>query len=490
MQIILKTIEDILIWIESILGFLLGLAEQLVDGSQRKEKYDAKFESSSSLLSSFNGGFNLTGRLKLSIKNSYQNVLISSPTGGGKTSVAILPSIYSMKGSFIVHDPSGEICHKTSGFQKLVSRKVKILNYSRPDISCGFNPLARANTHSEIQKVAHLLVDNALGGNNNKEQFWNLQATALLTMLICILKKQETIYQNPLNLRHLLNQLGGNPESVDTLFSEYADDVLFAEYKSFLSYDEKTISGIIATCKAALQIFSDEAVSKITAEDSIDFEDFRQMPTILYIQNSVADQKYYSVLTSIFTEQLFSYIMSRFPATSEQDIFILLDECSSLRLPTLQLAVSNVRKHRAGIMLVIQDFSQLVHIYGKNEAEAIKSNCFAKLYFSGSSLETAKELEQLLGKFEFKNKDKQRVIRPLMTNDEIRTMKSSNGILICGHYAPIKTKLVPYYKQPKYLQYSELPPIEMHSTLVKDAQLLTLSKPCLEEKELMSIGSI
>ena len=74
-------------------------------------------------------------------------------------------------------------------------------------------------------------------------------------------------------------------------------------------------------------------------------------------------------------------------------------------------------------MLLVQDVNQLLHHYGKYDSEGIKSNCFAKLYFSGSSLETSKELEQTLGQFQYEDKKKRTVVRPLMTNDEIRTMK-------------------------------------------------------------------
>ncbi len=111
-------------------------------------------------------------------------------------------------------------------------------------------------------------------------------------------------------------------------------------------------------------------------------QSFRKKPIALFIQNSVADQKYYSVLTSILFEQFFSFLLGRFPTEDEKDIFLLIDEASSLNLPTLPLAVANVRKHRSGIMLLIQDFNQLVHNYGKYDAEAIRSNCFAKMYFT------------------------------------------------------------------------------------------------------------
>lgn len=111
-------------------------------------------------------------------------------------------------------------------------------------------------------------------------------------------------------------------------------------------------------------------------------------------------------------------------------------------------------------MLIIQDFNQLVHHYGKYESDAIRANCFAKLYFTGQSLETAKELEQILGKFEYKDKDDHKVVRSLMTNDEIRTLKETRAILVCGHYPPILAKLHPYYKNFRYKKYSLISPPE------------------------------
>src|SRR4030095_6568799 len=131
----------------------------------------------------------------------------------------------------------------------------------------------------------------------------------------------------------------------------------------------------------SFKIFSDETVARVTSFDSINMESFRKKPVALFIQNSVAEQRYFSVLTSLFFEQFFSYLMSGFPSEKDQDVFLLIDESSSLNLPTLPLAVANVRKHRAGIMLLAQDFAQIVHHYGRYDADAIKSNCFAQMYF-------------------------------------------------------------------------------------------------------------
>ncbi len=457
MQTIIQISENVLSLLEKGLKHTVDFLDTVITQlPQKRSEYSAEFTSQGTLLSPKLKGFCLTGKRSLSIAHSYQNALIIGGTGTGKSSVVLIPSIFTMEGSFIIHDPSGELYLKSSGYLKQRGVRPKILNFAKPEVSTGYNPIVRANTSSEIQKIASLLIASALG--KGKDPFWNIQGTSLLAMLITILKKQEKEYQTLYNVRMLLNGLGSNPEVVDKLFSKYADDVLFAEYKSFLAYDDKIVNGVIATCKAALQLFSDEAIAHVTSYDDLDFQEFRDHPTALFIQNSVADQKYYSVLTSLFFEQFFAFLLSRFPKSTERDIFLLIDEASSLNLPTLPLAVANVRKHRSGIMLLVQDFSQLIHNYGKYDADAIKSNCFAKMYFTGQSHETSKELEQTLGLCQFEDENGKRVIRPLMTNDEIRTMHKDNALLISGHHKPIMAQLKPFYKSRQYLEYSQLPP--------------------------------
>ncbi len=463
MSIIEQIIKLMLDLIIAAFTFMFEFVEALVSGvPKRNRQFKAEFVSAGTLLSSSSFGFCLTGKRNLSVKRSYENSLIIGGTGSGKSSIVLIPSLYRMQSSFIIHDPSGELYTKSSGYLKARGYEVKTLNFARQDVSSGYNPLARAKSTSDIQKVASLLVRTSLGGEP-KDPFWNTQATALLTMLITILKTQDEQFQNLYNVRQLLNQLGGNPEAVDSLFSRYAENVLFAEYKSFIAYDAKVVSGILATCKAALQIFSDDSVAKVTSFDTIDFQELRDKRVALFIQNSVADQKYYSVLTSLFFEQFIAFILSRFPKNKEHDIFLLIDEASSLCLPTLPLAVANVRKHRAGIMLLIQDFAQLIHNYGRYDADAIKSNCFAKMYFTGQSHETTKELESLLGKYEFTGEKGEKVIRPLMTNDEIRTIQTNRALLVCGNEKPIMARLRPFYKNRVLRTYSEIQPVEIQS---------------------------
>lgn len=481
---IIEELLKLIIWIIDAVFSLFGEIIETAIGSvgKRKHAYTANFTSERDLLSRSGRGFCLTGTRSLSPKDSHTNALIAGGTGVGKSSVVLLPSLYKMSGSFIVHDPSGELFTKSAGYLTEKGYDVKVLNFSKPDISAGYNPLARAKTASDIQKVAAMLVKNALGGGK-EDPFWNNQAISLLAMLITILKTQPEQYQNLYNVRQLLNQLGGNPKGVDTLFSQYADPVLFAEYKSFLAFDDKVQSGMIATCKASVQLFADTAVAAVTSTDTLPFEDFRAKPTALFIQNSIADQKYYSVLTSLYFEQCFSYVLSRFPDNDEQDIFFLIDEAASLKFLTLPIAAANVRKHRAGIMLLVQDYNQLVSNYGKQDAEAIRANCFARMYFTGASLENAKEISETMGSFDYKDEQQRTVTRPLMTADEIRTMDMRRALLICGHHAPIKARLRPYYKRSVFLAYSQIEPPVMRGAGMSSLSVLPLETPTDENTE-------
>ena len=106
---IMELVDGIINLIVEIFKFifeLFGLA------SKKKGSYNAAFAKQGTVLSSYYKGFCLTGRKNLSIKNSYQNSLIIGSTGTGKSSIVLIPSLFSMRGSFVVHDPSGELFSK------------------------------------------------------------------------------------------------------------------------------------------------------------------------------------------------------------------------------------------------------------------------------------------------------------------------------------------------------------------------------------------
>jgi type IV secretory pathway TraG/TraD family ATPase VirD4 len=457
--------------VETVVGFVFDTGFDLLSSlfkEGKKTEYDADFLDEGELLSRYNRGFCLTGTKSITIEHSFSNALVLGSTSAGKSSRILIPSILKMRGnsSLVINDPSGELFQKTSGALHDAGYTIKVLNYSNPAISERYNPLHRAKTISDIQKIAKIIVVNALG--TGKDPFWNLSAESLIALFAkYLIQYAPKELCNFYNVLHLLNTFSYAPDKIDRLIVETNDPVLIAEYKAALASGDKTLNGIIATCRAALTVFSDPSVASVTADDTIDFDQFRKEKIALFINNSIKDMRYYSVISSIFFEQFWGLIMSRIPSDKELPIFFLLDEASSLYLSSLPVTISNIRKSKSGILLVYQSYNQIADNYGIQQAKNIAANCFSKIYMPGQPIEISQELETTFGKFEYLDDKNTRHIRPLMTADEIR--KSEEVLILCGNHSPIKTKAVPYYEQFKLCRLASLPPyspIELKSVSV------------------------
>ncbi|MEP6647358.1 MAG: type IV secretory system conjugative DNA transfer family protein, partial [Saprospiraceae bacterium] len=445
--------------ITGIFDFISSLVQ-----SRRKTEFNADFIPADKILQRNDPGFCLDGKFCLSIAESHRNALVLGGSGSGKSSTILINSALLMShgnSSLILHDPSHELRLLVSGVLQKAGYEIKVIDYSDERSEC-FNPLKRCASISDIQKLSSLLVRNALG--ESKDPFWNKSAEAILSLFIRYLIFYGAVeYRTLYNTLHLINVFAGSPERIDKLFVRTKDEKLISEYKAFVAYGDKTLSSIIATAKASLSLFSDETIAKITSIDTIEFNEFRDKKVALFINNNVPDMNYYGALSSLFFQQFLNEILVRIPSKSENNIFFLLDEASSLFLPGLSSTISNIRKYGGGIMLIYQDYHQLEHIYGVYEAKNISANCYAKVYLPGQPIETCKILETTLGKFEYEDDKEIRHTRQLMTADEIRM--SDKAIALIGNKPPIHAKLHPYYENRKLKKLTEISPYKAENIL-------------------------
>lgn len=463
--------------VASILELLFDLMVEVIAGlfefigslfqKERKTEFNADFITAESVLQKNNTGFCLTGKFSLTSEESFKNALILGGSGSGKSSTVLINSALKMargNSSIIFHDPSHEIRLLVSGALKELGYVIKVLDYSNQRSEC-FNPLARCKSISDIQKLSSALIRNALG--ESKDAFWNKSAESLLSLFIRYLVfYAEPQFRTLYNAMHLINVFAGSPEKIDLLMVKTGEAKLLSEYKAFVAYGDKTLMSIVATAKSALALFSDETVALITTLDTIDFNQFRTNKIALFINNSVPEMHYFATLSSLFFQQFFNHLLIRLPAKTENNIFFLLDEASSMYLPSLSTTISNIRKYKSGILLIYQDYHQLDNIYGAYEAKNISANCYAKVYLPGQPIETCKTLELTLGKFEFEDENGKKNIRQLMMADEIRM--TDRAIVLIGNKAPIHAKLYPYYENRRLRTLTELLPISPSNILPFD----------------------
>lgn len=422
--------------------------------------YTSEFVSSNSVLDKSNAGYCLDGERCLLRKAP--NAMILAPSGAGKTTVVSIPSLLKIDGSIICNDPSGEQYEKTAGYLAKQGYDIQVINFSQIN-GTYYNPLARIKDVADAQKIASMLVRNVLEGA--KDPFWNISATNLLSLAIRILLHQEIGYRNFANVRHLVQLLSYDPKRVDALVAHTQAQDIIADYKTFIIQDTKLRTSVIATAMSALQIFADPIVAQVTSKDTLNVEVLRKKKTAIFLHSSTSDMKYYATLISIFFEQTTKVIMSSLPDDDDYYTFFILDELSSLFLPTLEITVANIRKYKGSLLCILQSFQQLINIYGREQAEAIRMNCFAKMYFAGMDHNTAEELSKQLGKYTYCEDEEgtRKNVRELMTSNELRTMNREQAILICGNNHPMKIKLRPYYDNPFLNMKTKLsPPLLSH----------------------------
>ena len=442
---------------------------------EKDHSYKAEFTSGNDTLSTSNHGYVIDGRRKQPSKTDLMHLIVTGQSGAGKSTVCVMNSINEVHGTKIIVDPSTELYAATAGYLASKGYRIKVIHFGNPSISDGYNPFERIHNSTDAQKVASMLVRNVL--KNQGDAFWALSATSLLTLIIRALKYQPKQYQHFANVRNVLQLLSANPKAADALIAQTGDIQIINEYKSsFLANDLKLRQSIVATVSAALSLWSDPYVAKITSVDTLNVEEFRAKPTALYIQCPSSDAAFYSPLVSILFEQLAKEVMDRLPKPNDLNIYFILDEFSSLYIQSIGTIISQIRKHRASLMLICQDLSQITDNYGQAQSTAILANCYSKLYFSGVSHATAVNLSSQLGKFEYTDKHSKsnsRHIRNLLEPSEIRTLPKGKAIFIHGNSQPILIDTTPIYKHPYWKLRLQIQPPVLKSPLPDGEPFLT-----------------
>jgi len=255
---------------------------------------------------------------RLSLMDSYRNIICYGASGSGKSSALIMPSMLQLEHSAVVFDIGNALYQETSGYLASKGFAIRRMDLDDASQSETFNPLLRCNSVSQLKQLSHTLIETALPSSKSSDPYWNSSADQLLFVLLRILKECcPPPLQTLANLRHWLNHLSADLKSAGFQWiARHATDALFQEAKALLTGSaEKSVDSTLMTLRVALEKVADPTIAALTSSDSLgDFHRLlRDEKTVLYIGVKEATLGYNSFLLSLLLNDLFAALLKCLP---------------------------------------------------------------------------------------------------------------------------------------------------------------------------------
>lgn len=431
--------------------------------SRRKMQYNADFGKPEVILRKGGDGF-YVGSWSNGQKEAHNHLIAFGGSGSGKsTSVVFTTLLQSHNSSYIIHDPSREIFNGTSKALQNAGYEISVLDYNKPEVSQGFNALSFCTSHTDAYKLANVIMRNALEGSSY--DYWAQSAESAIALFMkYLITYSEPQYRTIFNVIHLIRVFSFAHKKIDHLMVASGDQQLLNQYKSLVATPSKTLQSTLSTALTALRIYESPNIALITSHNTINFDDFRKRKHALYICSAASDAYLYRSITSSLFESFCSNVLSKQIGNEGLSITLLIDEASSMKLPSLPQALALTRKNAVSIATLWQDYNQIEHLYGKQEAVNIFANSHLKVFMpSGQPLETCIMLEKLMGKYSFLDIEGINRTRELLTAQEIHELDKL--LVLSGNKPPLLLKPSPYYEDKRLRALASLPPHELEEQL-------------------------
>ena len=395
---------------------------------------------------------------KMWVDDGEFHTLVIGVTGSGKTSAVINPLIYSLikhKESMVMTDPKGELYRMHANHLKARGYDVIVLNFREPEKGNAWNPLTlpyKLYKEGNIDKAVELVDDvgkNVVKDKKADDPFWQDSAGDYFSGCALGLiqdAKEEEVNINSINIMTTVGEekFGAGSNYIKEYFGlkgEESSAYVFAS--NTINSPTETKGGILSTFRQKIRVFaSRENLSEMLSHSDFDMADIGKKPTAVFIV--IHDEKTtYHALATIFIKQCYETLIDVAQANGGAlpvRTNFLLDEFANMpALKDVTTMVTAARSRHIRFTFIIQNFAQLNEVYGKDDAETIRSNCGNLIYLLTTELAALEEISKLCGEVKSKKDDKSES-HPLITVADLQKLQMNEVIILRNRAHPFKTK--------------------------------------------------
>lgn len=431
---------------------------------------------------------NKNGETVAMVDDADVHCMMVGTAGCGKTAYWLYPNLeYACASgmSWLCTDTKGDLYRNYGGIAKhCYGYNVAVIDLRNPTKSDGNNLLHLVNKYMDLsketagdvayrakaEKYAKIISQTLIYGDGDasaygQNAFFYDSAEGLLTSVILLIAE----FANPkerhiVSVFKLIQELMAPSGVKGKNQFQLLMDRLPADHKArwfsgaVLSTGDQAMASIMSTAMSCLNAFLDSEMEQVLCFDTaIDAEKFCNEKSAVFIVLPEENPNAY-FMVSLLIQQLYREILSVADENGGKLPNRAMFYCDEFgTLPTIQSAemmYSASRSRRLSIVSIIQSYQQLEKNYGRESAAIIQDNC--QLTIAGGfapSSETADIISKALGTrtvmtgsvSRSKNDPSQSLQmteRPLMTADELKSMKK-------GSFIVMKTGAHPFVSQLK-----------------------------------------
>ncbi len=334
------------------------------------------------------------GLLAYSPEQDEGHILVLGPSGTGKTSALLIPTLRSWQGTALAVDISGDISANVNTPNKIVFDPTAE-NCIPYDVFASINEVTDDTERQErLEQLAYLLLPDKANDSEASIFFTKNGRKMITAALICyygmdwgFVEICEFFLGH--DWRSLLNDIAKQQNPIANMF-----------ISSFAGASEQNTAGCKQAADDALKLFATNdkiknALRKVPSyEKAISPATLETSSVYIYIPDEKL--KIYGDLLRIITAQSMEYFSSR-PMENKQTILFCLDEFASFGKLQIVESLRKLRKRRIRILVLTQSLADLDMIYGKDERKAMLGNFKFTVLLGCKDTETQEYFSKMIG---------------------------------------------------------------------------------------------
>ncbi|KEQ51696.1 type IV secretory system conjugative DNA transfer family protein [Sphingobium chlorophenolicum] len=396
------------------------------------------------------------------------HLLTIAPTRTGKGVGTIIPNLLDYPGPVVCIDPKGENARITARHRARFGPVHVLDPFGVTGIpSAAFNPLDRLDPAGldladDAMTLADALVYDAPGEAG--EAHWNEEAKALIAGILLWVACDPQSQGTDRTLEALRDCLTFAPDNFQKMLREMsrstqARGLIARAANRHLGKSDREAAGVLSAAQRHTHFLDSPRMTAVLGHSDFTFADVKARGTTVYLVLPPDRLATYARWLRLMLAQGLTDL-ARAPASPARSVLFLLDEFAALgRLEPVERAMGLMAGYGIQLWPILQDVHQLRALY-ERRAGTFLSNAGVLQIFGVNDHDSAKLVSDLLGQetvvFETMSRaidaeetgisfGSQHVGRPLLTPDEVRTLREDLQLLFLAGQRSIVAAKLRYY---------------------------------------------